>query len=106
MAFAKVLDAVVCVYNVLKRLRAIRHTCYVCECDGGSRDGKGRSAEVRHPGEGRIAAIIHDVKAANTVVVVVVGQEFVEVTRLVFDGDTKRDVFLVIRRWQRRKCDS
>ena len=90
---------------MLEWLRAVRHTCNVCKCDGGARDGEGRNTEIRRIGEGRIAAIIHDVKAADTMVVVVVGQEFVEVTRLVSDGETQRDVLFVVRRWQRRECD-
>ena len=73
MAFAEILDTVVRVNRVLERLRAVRDTWDVCECDGGARDGEGRNAEIRGVGEGRIAAIIHYIKTANTMVVVVMG---------------------------------
>ena len=73
---------------MLERLRPIRNTCNVCECDDGARNGEGRSAEVGCVGEGRIASIIHDIKAPDPMVMVVVGQELIEVARLIFDGET------------------
>ena len=45
----------------------------VRECDSEARDSEGRNTEARVVEEGRIAAIIHDIKAADTMVVVVVG---------------------------------
>ena len=73
MAFAKSLDAVVRIYCVLERLRAVRDTLNIGKSNGGPRDGEGRKAEIGGVGEGRIAAIIHDIEAADTMVVVVVG---------------------------------
>lgn len=73
MTLAKVLDAVVCVYNMLERLRAIRNTLNVRECNGRPRDGEGRNAEIWSVREGRIAAVVHDIKAADTMVMIVMG---------------------------------
>ncbi len=73
MAFTEVLNAVVRVYYVLERLRSVGYTLNVCECNGGAGDSEGRSAEIGRVGQRRIAAIIHNIKAADTMVVIVVG---------------------------------
>ena len=73
MTLAKILDAVVRVYRMLERLRAIRDTWNICECNGRARNGERRDTEIWSVGEGRIAAVIHDIKPADTMVVVVVG---------------------------------
>lgn len=88
MPVAKPFDAVICVYYVLERLRAIRNTSYICECNGGTRDGERRYAEIWRVGEGWFATIIHDIKAADTMMVIIVNQKLIEVARLVFDGET------------------
>ena len=72
MTAAKFFDAVVRIDRVLERLRPIGNACNVCECKGGARDSEGRNAEVGRVGERRIAAIIHDVKATDAVMVIVV----------------------------------
>lgn len=88
MAVPKFSDAVVCIDRMLEWLRAVRNTLNVCECDCGARDGEGRYAKVRSIGERWIAAIIHDIEAADSMMVIIMCQEFIEIAALVFNGET------------------
>lgn len=59
------------------------------------REGGARDTEVLKAGEGRIGAVVHDVEAADAMVVIVVVEEFGEVADLIPVRYAEGDVFAV-----------
>jgi hypothetical protein len=69
----------------------LRFTVVILERKGGTWD-----AIICEAGERRGRAIVHDIEATNTVVIMVVDEEFRKIARLVLGGNTECYVFVCV----------